>query len=89
MANDAQELPLFNRLVYASGSFGGNVIGRSKDLWLIYFYAPPGDADIEKRVPILVLGALFTAARLIERAVRPQDGVDDRAALRAILSPDR
>ncbi|KPK46901.1 MAG: hypothetical protein AMJ77_04805 [Dehalococcoidia bacterium SM23_28_2] len=66
MANETRELPLFNRLVYASGSFGGNVIARSKDLWLIYFYAPPADADIEKRMNILVLGALFTAARIIE-----------------------
>ena len=66
MANEAQEIPLFNRLVYAFGSFGGNVISRSKDLWLIYFYAPPADADIQKRVPIMVLGALFTAARLID-----------------------
>jgi len=66
VANEAQEIPLFNRLVYAFGSFGGNVIARSKDLWLIYFYAPPADADVEKRIPILVLGALFTAARVID-----------------------
>jgi GPH family glycoside/pentoside/hexuronide:cation symporter len=66
VANEAQEVPLFNRLVYAFGSFGGNVISRSKDLWLIYFYAPPADADIQKRVPIMVLGALFTAARLLD-----------------------
>ncbi|MGD0205195.1 MAG: MFS transporter [Dehalococcoidia bacterium] len=66
MANEAREVPLFNRLVYAFGSFGGNVISRSKDLWLIYFYAPPADADIQKRVPIMVLGVLFTAARLLD-----------------------
>ena len=66
MANEAQELPRFNRLVYASGSFGGNVIGRSKDLWLFYFYAGSATADVERRIPLLVLGALFTAARLIE-----------------------
>ena len=66
MANEAQEIPLFNRLVYAFGSFGGNVIARSKDLWLIYFYAPPADADVHKRVPILVLGALFTVGRVID-----------------------
>jgi GPH family glycoside/pentoside/hexuronide:cation symporter len=66
VANEAQEIPLFNRLVYAFGSFGGNVISRSKDLWLIYFYAPPADADIQKRLPIMVLGALFTAARLLD-----------------------
>jgi len=66
VANEAQEIPLFNRLVYAFGSFGGNVIARSKDLWLIYFYAPPADADVHKRVPILVLGALFTVGRVID-----------------------
>src|SRR3972149_1773324 len=60
------ELPLFNRLVYASGSLGGNLISRSRDLWLIFFYAPPGDADIAERVPILALGALLTANRIIE-----------------------
>jgi GPH family glycoside/pentoside/hexuronide:cation symporter len=74
MAKDARELPRFNRLVYASGSFGGNVISRSKDLWLIYFYAPPADADIEKRVPILLLGILFMAARLIEAIDDPLIG---------------
>jgi GPH family glycoside/pentoside/hexuronide:cation symporter len=74
MANDARDIPRFNRLVYASGSFGGNVISRSKDLWLIYFYAPPADADIEKRVPILLLGILFMAARLIEAIDDPLIG---------------
>jgi GPH family glycoside/pentoside/hexuronide:cation symporter len=74
MANDAQDIPRFNRLVYASGSFGGNVISRSKDLWLIYFYAPPADADIEKRVPILLLGILFMAGRLIEAIDDPLIG---------------
>jgi len=70
----ASELPLFNRLVYASGSVGGNAISRVKDLWLIYFYAPPGDADIAERVPILVLGALLTASRVIEALDDPLIG---------------
>ncbi len=61
-----QGLPLFNRLLYASGSLGGNVLSRSRDLWLIFFYAPPGDADIAERVPILALGGLLTAARVLE-----------------------
>src|SRR3972149_2499048 len=68
------ELPLFNRLVYASGSLGGNLISRSRDLWLIFFYAPPGDADIAERVPILALGALLTAARITEALDDPLIG---------------
>ena len=59
-------LPLTNRLLYAFGSFGGNALSRSRDLWLIYFYAPPPDADIPQRVPVLALGAILLATRLIE-----------------------
>src|SRR3972149_667821 len=68
------ELPLVNRLLYASGSLGGNLISRSRDLWLIFFYAPPGDADIAERVPILALGALLTANRIIEALDDPLIG---------------
>ncbi|MBI2913557.1 MAG: MFS transporter [Chloroflexi bacterium] len=62
----APGLPVVNRLLYASGSLGGNLISRSRDLWLIFFYAPPPDADIAERVPILALGGLLTAARVLE-----------------------
>lgn len=64
--DDLPAMPLLDRLLYASASFGGNVLSRSRDLWLIYFYAPPPDADIPRRVPVLVLGALLLAARVIE-----------------------
>src|SRR3989304_1464627 len=70
----ASELPRFNRLVYASGSLAGNAISRSRDLWLIFFYAPPGDADIAERVPILLLGALLTSARILESLDDPLIG---------------
>ncbi len=66
MPQPQQELPRFNRLVYASGSLGGNVLSRSRDLWLIFFYAPPADADIAERLPILLLGVLLAVGRVIE-----------------------
>lgn len=76
MAADAvaRPLPLANRLIYASGSLGGNVFSRSKDLWLIYFYAPPASADIPERVPLLALGILLTVARVIEALDDPLIG---------------
>jgi GPH family glycoside/pentoside/hexuronide:cation symporter len=74
VAAEAAELPHLSRLLYASGSLGGNVISRSKDLWLIYFYAPPADSDVTPRIPILVLGVLFTIARLIEALDDPLIG---------------
>jgi GPH family glycoside/pentoside/hexuronide:cation symporter len=75
MAGEAiPSLPLVNRLLYASGSLGGNVLSRSRDLWLIFFYAPPGDADTAERVPILLLGALLAAARVLESLDDPLIG---------------
>ncbi len=59
-------LPRVNRLLYASGSIGGNAIGRSKDLWLLYFYAPPEDADIERRTTTLVVGLVLFSIRFLE-----------------------
>ncbi len=63
---EAAPLPLRNKLLYASGSLGGNVISRSRDLWLIYFYAPPSDADLPTLIPRVTLGLLLFAARVIE-----------------------
>jgi len=74
MAQPARGLPLLNRLVYASGALGGNAIARSRDLWLIFFYAPPADADNAERVPILLLGGLLAAGRTIEALDDPLIG---------------
>jgi GPH family glycoside/pentoside/hexuronide:cation symporter len=71
----AEELPRRNMLLYASGSFAGNVIGRSKDLWLIFFFAPPADeTDIVRRTSIVAVGAVLLVARLIESIDDPLIG---------------
>ena len=56
-----ERLPRLNRLLYASGSIGGNAIGRSLDLWILFFYAPPDDADIPRRATTLAAGAARAA----------------------------
>ncbi len=61
-----ERLPRVTRLLYASGSIGGNAIGRSKDLWLLYFYAPPDDADISRRTTLLAVGVVLFSIRFIE-----------------------
>lgn len=61
------EAPLSRRerLLYASGSLGGNALSRARDLWLLAFYL--GDiADSERRGPALAIGAAIVAVRLIE-----------------------
>ncbi len=55
-----------SRLIFASGTLGGSAIGRSKDLWLLYYYAPPGDADISPRAATLAVGAALFLIRFIE-----------------------
>jgi GPH family glycoside/pentoside/hexuronide:cation symporter len=71
-------------LLYASGSFGGNAISRTRDLWLIFFFAPPADeVDLAKRVPIVLVGVLFTINRVIEAFFDPLIGYwSDRTSSR-------
>jgi GPH family glycoside/pentoside/hexuronide:cation symporter len=64
-------LPRRDALLFASGSFAGNLVSRVMTAWLFYFYAANSDdADIPRRVPVLVVGAILTAAMVI-------DAIDD------------
>ncbi len=69
-------LPLLNKLLYTSDMIGGQAVAQTRNLWLLFFLAPPrgeGDAavtglslgpiDIDARV---LVGAVLTAGRLIE-----------------------
>ena len=67
-------LPAWSRLLYASGSLGGNAIGRSRDLWLIFYYAPPDDADISRRAATLAVGGVLVLVRIIEALDDPLIG---------------
>ncbi len=59
-------LPLRGKVLYASSSFGGEALTQSRGLWLLYYYAPPRDADLEQLLPLGVIGVLLTVGRLIE-----------------------
>ena len=69
-------LPLLNKLLYTTDMIGGQAVVQTRNLWLLFFLAPPrgeGDAvvpalslgpfDIDARV---FIGGLLTAGRLIE-----------------------
>ena len=64
------DIPFLNRVLYASGSLGGNVLSRSLSLWLIFLFAPPIDSNLPTLVPRLLLGALIPLVTFI-------DSVDD------------
>ena len=59
-------MPLAGRLLYASGSLGGNALGRTRDLWLIFFYLGDDDGDVERRGAAFAIGAVLVIGRLIE-----------------------
>ena len=75
MNEQSERLPLHNRLLYASGSISGTVISRSMDLFFLFFFAPPADAEIAQRVPIVLAGAvmirLWGSTRSQQRAIFP------------------
>jgi glycoside/pentoside/hexuronide:cation symporter, GPH family len=61
-------LRLRSRLLYASSSLGSEAVGQARGLWLLYYYAPPGDADIEQQLPRALVVALLVGARLLDAA---------------------
>jgi GPH family glycoside/pentoside/hexuronide:cation symporter len=60
------ELPLRTKVLYASSSLGSEALTQSRGLWLLYYYAPPEDADLERQLPRLLLGVLLVVGRLLE-----------------------
>ena len=53
-------------MLYASGTFGSQVMSRSLDLWIVFFFAPPADADIARRGATIAVGAVLALARIVE-----------------------
>jgi GPH family glycoside/pentoside/hexuronide:cation symporter len=85
MANDRPRppgrVPLRARTLYAAQSLPTNAISQAWSLWLIFFYAPPPDADLATRVPGLgpidprvLLGIVLTATRVLEALDDPAIG---------------
>jgi GPH family glycoside/pentoside/hexuronide:cation symporter len=54
------------RVLYASASLGTEALSQSRGLWLVYFYAPPEDAGLPQLLPVLAVGAILFAVRLVE-----------------------
>lgn len=62
------------RLLYSSSSFGGEALSRARSTWLVFFYAPPPDADMEELLPLGLVGVLLFVANLIEALDDPLIG---------------
>jgi len=54
------------RLLYSSSSLGGEALSRARSTWLVFYYAPPADADLEELLPLGLVGVLLFVANLVE-----------------------
>ncbi|MCH7488635.1 MAG: MFS transporter [Chloroflexi bacterium] len=70
MVQPEAEIPRRNRIIYASASLGGNVLSRTTTLWLLFFYAPPADADMPTIVPRFTLAIILLLVGI-------QDAIND------------
>lgn len=59
-------LTLVSKLLYSSGSLGSNITFQALAVWLIFFYAPPDDAEHSTLVPIGIVGLILLVTRVIE-----------------------
>jgi len=64
------DIPPFNRLLYASHSFGSSVLSRATQAWLIFFYAPPADQGEPTIVPRVALTSILLVLGIL-------DAIDD------------
>lgn len=60
------ELPRSARLLYASASFGAEALGRSRDLWLLFFYAPPDGSGRPQLLPLALVAGLLALLRVTD-----------------------
>ena len=85
MSSLTDRLPLANKLLYASDMVGSQAIAQTRNLWLLFFLAPPAREGLPAAVPALALGflhldprvfvgVLLTAGRVIEALDDPMIG---------------
>lgn len=58
-------IPLRTKLLYGTSRIGSEALGKAGGLWLLYYYAPPNDANLPTLLPSLAAGALLTVAGLV------------------------
>ena len=70
-------LPLLNKLLYTGDMVGSQAVAQTRNLWLLFFLAPPAGENLPAAVPGLdlgfveigpriVIGGLLTVGRIIE-----------------------
>lgn len=54
------------KLFFATGGLGAEALNQGRNVWLVYFYAPPADADRDALLRLTVVSVLLFAGRFLE-----------------------
>ncbi len=64
-------MPFMNRLFYAAGGAGFNLLERVLTTWLMFYYVPPGDAVRSPLVAAGVFCSIFFFGRVVDALADP------------------
>lgn len=70
-ASPSPALPLASRLLYASGSFGSQLLFQTMAVWIFYFYVAEGADDRMALAPGLLVGIAITLGRIFDALTDP------------------
>lgn len=54
------------KVAFATGGIGAEALTQARNVWLVYFYAPPADADRTALLSLTVVSVLLFAGRFLE-----------------------
>src|SRR5688500_8151497 len=59
-------LPMRTQLLFSMSNIGSEALLQSRNLWLVYYYAPPDDADRTALLSLGTVGIVLGAGKLLE-----------------------
>ena len=64
MSKPSGRLPLINKLLYTSDMVGSQAVAQTRNLWLLFFLAPPASVSLTAVVPLIDLGPFALDSRV-------------------------
>jgi len=64
MSKPGGRLPLINKLLYTSDMVGSQAVAQTRNLWLLFFLAPPASVSLTAVVPLIDLGPFALDSRV-------------------------
>jgi GPH family glycoside/pentoside/hexuronide:cation symporter len=58
-------VPRRARMLYSLSSLGGEALSRNRDVWFLYYYAPPDDSGLPELLPLGLISVLLAILRVL------------------------